>query len=159
MISPLTRVFLAGYHELRSHYKPIHLEEGGDEFDRVVLQSMDGIARALESATAHEVTRLEKALIFLATTGATTPFIGLFGTVWGVMTSFQAIGLKGSANIAAVAPGISEALIATAAGLFAAIPAVIAYNYFVQKVKVFGPDMENFSLDFLSLVERNFLQR
>jgi biopolymer transport protein TolQ len=98
-------------------------------------------------------------LFFLGTTGSVTPFIGLFGTVWGVMTAFSGIGSKGSASIAVVAPGIAEALIVTAAGLFTAIPAVIAYNYFVYRVKIKATDMDNFSLDMLSLIDRIYIKR
>jgi biopolymer transport protein TolQ len=92
---------------------------------------------------------------FLATTGNTTPFIGLFGTVWGIMNSFHGIGLRGSASLAVVAPGISEALIATAAGLAVAIPAVIAFNYFMQKIKVIESELISFSSDFLNIIERD----
>jgi biopolymer transport protein TolQ len=95
-------------------------------------------------------------LDFLATTGSTTPFIGLFGTVWGIMTSFSAIGFQGSASIGGVAPGIAEALIATAGGLVAAIPAVIFYNYLSDKIRAFTSDMDDFSNDFLYLLEKNF---
>jgi biopolymer transport protein TolQ len=95
----------------------------------------------------------------LATTGNTGPFIGLFGTVWGIMTSFRGIGLKGSASLAVVAPGISEALIATAVGLAAAIPAVVAYNYFLSKVRVLETEMGNFIHDFLNIIERDLMRR
>ena len=95
---------------------------------------------------------------FLATTGNTTPFIGLFGTVWGIMNSFHGIGQKGSASLAMVAPGISEALIATAAGLAVAIPAVIAFNYFMQKIRVIESELQSFSADFLNIVERDLIQ-
>jgi biopolymer transport protein TolQ len=104
------------------------------------------------------MTRLTQMVPFLATTGNTTPFIGLFGTVWGIMTSFRSIGLKGSANLAVVAPGISEALVATAAGLAVAIPAVIAFNYFNQKIKVIETELLSFSADFLNIVERDILR-
>ena len=96
---------------------------------------------------------------FLATTGNTTPFIGLFGTVWGIMNSFHGIGLRGSASLAVVAPGISEALIATAAGLAAAIPAVVAYNYFSRRVAVFTSEMDTFASDLLSVIERQHLKQ
>ncbi len=95
---------------------------------------------------------------FLATTGNTTPFIGLFGTVWGIMDSFHSIGLKGSANLAVVAPGISEALIATAAGLAVAIPAVIAFNFFMQKVRIIESELQSFSADFLNIIERDLMR-
>ena len=102
------------------------------------------------------MTELGRLVPFLATVGSTSPFIGLFGTVIGIMKSFQDIGLKGSANLATVAPGIAEALIATAAGLAAAIPAVIAYNWFGSRIKVLGAEMENFSHDFMNIVRRHF---
>jgi biopolymer transport protein TolQ len=101
---------------------------------------------------------LERRLSFLATTGSTTPFIGLFGTVWGVMNAFHGIGLRGSATLATVAPGISEALIATAAGLAAAIPAVMAYNHFVHQVRLMAAEMESFSTEFMSYAEREILK-
>jgi biopolymer transport protein TolQ len=94
---------------------------------------------------------------FLATTGNTTPFIGLFGTVWGIMNSFHGIGMRGSASLAVVAPGISEALIATACGLAVAIPAVIAFNYFMQKIKTIESELQNFAADFLNILDRDIL--
>ncbi len=102
-----------------------------------------------------ELARLEKAITFFSTTGNAAPFIGLFGTVWGIMDAFRQIGFKGSTSLAVVAPGISEALIATAAGLFAAIPAVVAYNYFLNKVRMLSSQMESFSAEFLNIVERH----
>ncbi len=119
---------------------------------------MDSVERSLRKASIDQTSRMEKALSFLATTGNTTPFIGLFGTVWGIMEAFRGIGMKGSASLAVVAPGISEALIATAVGLGAAIPAVIAYNTFTSKVSVLRSEMETFSSDFLSLVERQVVK-
>ena len=95
---------------------------------------------------------------FLATTGNTAPFIGLFGTVWGIMNSFHGIGLRGSASLAVVAPGISEALVATAAGLAAAIPAVIAFNYFMNKIRIVETEMQSFSADFLNIIERDIIR-
>src|SRR5204863_7000972 len=109
---------------------------------------------ALRRATALEVAQLERYLPFLATTASATPFIGLFGTVWGIIAAFHGIGQQGSASLAVVAPGISEALIATAAGLAAAIPAVIGYNFFVNRVKHWATEMESFSLDLLNLFSR-----
>jgi biopolymer transport protein TolQ len=155
---PMARVFLAGYIELATQFR---LTQGGqpDSEEGFLLEKLDSINRALERATAQEVTKLERWLFFLGTTGSVTPFIGLFGTVWGVMTAFSGIGAKGSASIAVVAPGIAEALIVTAAGLFTAIPAVIAYNYFVYRVKIKATDMDNFSLDMLSLIDRIYIKR
>jgi len=123
------------------------------------VAAVDNLKRALRRAANVELTGLNRALSFLATTGNTTPFIGLFGTVWGIMNAFRGIGLRGSASLAVVAPGISEALIATAAGLAAAIPAVVAYNYFNSKVRVLESEMHNFSADFLNLVERELIIR
>lgn len=114
--------------------------------------------RSLRKTAIDQNGLFEKALSFLATTGNTAPFIGLFGTVWGIMESFRGIGMKGSASLAVVAPGISEALIATAAGLAAAIPAVVAFNYFNNKVMVFRTEMDTYSSDFLSLVGRQFIR-
>ncbi len=106
-----------------------------------------------------EMTKLESALGFLATTGSASPFIGLFGTVWGIMDTFKGIGARGTATLAVVAPGISEALIATAAGLAAAIPAVIFYNYFLNQSKNMVQEMENFASELLNIVERHFVRR
>jgi biopolymer transport protein TolQ len=116
--------------------------------------SMDRISRAMVKASNREVARLEKMMNFLATTGSVTPFIGLFGTVWGIMDSFQEIGIQKTASLVTVAPGIAEALIATALGLFAAIPAVIAYNFYLHKIKEQIAEMEDFSIEFLSITER-----
>ncbi|MBI3794874.1 MAG: protein TolQ [Nitrospinae bacterium] len=156
--SPMSGVFLAGYAEFESEFRAASLEEDAAN-NRYFLEKIDGIARSLDRAVAQETTVLERNLFFLATTGSISPFIGLFGTVWGIMESFRAIGLTGAANIAVVAPGIAEALVATAAGLVTAIPAVMGYNYFSQRVKVFATEMDNFSLDFLSLIEKNFVKR
>ena len=120
---------------------------------------MDNLERSLRKASIDQSNRLERAVSFLATTGNTAPFIGLFGTVWGIMQSFRGIGLKGSANLAVVAPGISEALIATAAGLAAAIPAVVAFNYFTHKITALNAEMDIFTSDFLSTVERQFFKQ
>ncbi|MDX1777584.1 MAG: MotA/TolQ/ExbB proton channel family protein, partial [Thermodesulfobacteriota bacterium] len=114
------------------------------------------IDRTLRRVAGTEIARLERTLTFLATTGNATPFIGLFGTVWGIMEAFRQIGFRGSTSLAVVAPGISEALIATAAGLFAAIPAVIAYNYFLNRLRILSAQMDNFLAEFLNIVERHF---
>src|SRR4029077_227053 len=113
--------------------------------------------RAMRRATNQEVTRLEKALTFLATTASTAPFVGLFGTVWGVMTAFRGLTTAQTSSIQAVAPGIAEALVATAVGLAAAIPAVVAFNHFSREVRVLHADMENFGAEFLNIAERHFL--
>ena len=161
--SPISRVFRVAYVELKKINRPHSSSMGDEASDDTSLRSkmvaVDNIKRALRRAVNMELTGLGRALPFLATTGNTTPFIGLFGTVWGIMNSFRGIGLKGSANLAVVAPGISEALIATAAGLAAAIPAVVAYNYFTSKVRVLESEMHNFSADFLNLIERDLMRR
>jgi biopolymer transport protein TolQ len=124
--------------------------------NRVPVEEVNAVDRTLKRVAGTELTRLEKTLTFLATTGNATPFIGLFGTVWGIMDAFRQIGFRGSTSLAVVAPGISEALIATAAGLFAAVPAVIAYNYFLNKMRILTSQMESFSAEFLNIVERHF---
>jgi len=123
------------------------------------MATMDNLKRAIRKAESQEITEMGKYLPFLATTGSAAPFIGLFGTVWGIMASFHDIGMRGSASLAVVAPGISEALIATAAGLAVAIPAVIFYNYFANKLTYIDGEMQNFSTDFLNLVERDMISR
>ena len=156
--SPLTVLFNEGYAELRK------LMEKGEEKEEpnvisTELGGVDNISRALRRATTSEITRLEKYLTFLATTGSTAPFIGLFGTVWGIMNAFKGIGETGSASLAVVAPGIAEALIATAIGLVAAIPAVMGYNHFQHKIKVLIGEMDNFSTEFLNIVQRSFAKK
>ena len=123
---------------------------------RPTLRSLDSVDRALLRATTVEIAKLERHIPFLATVASITPFIGLFGTVWGIMGSFHNIGAAGSSSLGVVAPGIADALIATAAGLFAAIPAVYFYNHFTQRVKEQASAMEDFSLEFLNICERNF---
>jgi biopolymer transport protein TolQ len=158
--SHLSELFRVGYMELVRLTKSMEDEKaesaGGRQAQMVWLDNME---RALRSAINGEVQRLEKSLSLLATTGNSAPFIGLFGTVWGIMVAFQGIGLKGSATLAVVAPGISEALIATAAGLAAAIPAVVAYNHFTNKVRNLETEMTNFANDFLNIVRRDFVRR
>lgn len=150
--SPVESVFHAGYVELArvlgSDRKSGQQHFGGD---------MDNIARTLRRASANEVTTLESMVPFLATTGSTAPFVGLFGTVWGIMNSFISIGAQQNAGLDVVAPGIAEALIATAIGLVAAIPAVMAYNFFVRRINVLSGEMENFSADYLNVIRRHFL--
>ena len=153
--SPLSVMFNEGYGELKRL-----MEQGESSEDPNVISTelggIDNIARALRRATTSEITRLEKYLTFLATTGATAPFIGLFGTVWGIMAAFKGIGETGSASLAVVAPGIAEALIATAIGLVAAIPAVMGYNHFQNRIKVLIAEMDSFSTEFLNIVQRSF---
>ena len=161
--SPVARVFRVGYLELKktSHTGSPGASDDESDADDAFLhsrfRSTENIKRALRRATNTEMTRLTQMVPFLATTGNTTPFIGLFGTVWGIMHSFRSIGLQASANLAVVAPGISEALIATAAGLAVAIPAVIAFNHFTQKIRVIETELHSFSADFLNIIERDIL--
>ncbi len=156
--APLAVLFSEGYSELKKL-----MEKGEEKADPSIISTdlggIDNIARALRRATTSEITRLEKYVTFLATTGATAPFIGLFGTVWGIMTAFKGIGETGSASLAVVAPGIAEALIATAIGLVAAIPAVMAYNHFQHKIRVLIGEMDNFSTEFLNIVQRSIAKK
>ena len=156
--SPLAVLFQEGYGEMKKLKEKVE-EKSEPNMISTDLGGIDNIARALRRATTSEITRLEKYLTFLATTGATAPFIGLFGTVWGIMTAFEKIGQSGSASLAVVAPGIAEALIATAIGLVAAIPAVMGYNHFQHKIKVLISEMDSFSTEFLNIVQRNFARR
>jgi biopolymer transport protein TolQ len=153
--SPIAQVFRAGYVELaKVKQRAQSKEEQGAEV--AMLDPSTNIERALRRATTSELTHLESLVPFLATCGSTSPFVGLFGTVIGIMNSFQDIGKMGNANLATVAPGIGGALVATAAGLFAAIPAVIAYNFFLSKIRVLDTEMQNFSSDFLNIIKRHF---
>lgn len=157
-LSPEAAVFVSGYSEL----KKISTARGAGQQTVTLegqLATMDNLKRAVRKAQIMETDRLAHSLSFLATTGSTTPFIGLFGTVWGIMTSFQSIGVSGSASLAVVAPGISEALVVTATGLAAAIPAVIFYNHYSGKIVEFESNMDNFSSDFINLIERDILTR
>jgi biopolymer transport protein TolQ len=152
--TPLSGIFAAGYQELNAQIRTLKPQNP----DHPVLadRNLIGIQRALQRASAAELSVLEKGMSLLATTGSVTPFIGLFGTVIGIISAFQGLGFEKTASIQAVAPGIAEALIATAAGLFAAIPAVIAYNQFISRLKNIAGAMDDFSLEFLNLVERSF---
>ena len=160
--SPIARIFRIGYVELKK-ISQSGVSEGGDARQDMPsgmgtrFAGMENIKRSLRRAINTETTRMTQMVPFLATTGNTTPFIGLFGTVWGIMNSFHGIGLRGSASLAVVAPGISEALVATAAGLAVAIPAVIAFNYFMQKIKILESELNSFSADFLNIIERDIL--
>lgn len=156
--SPTALVFRAGYVELSKLQSETAAANGDDGAMHDRLSDLESVERAMRRAQTAEVTQLEKMVAFLATTGSSAPFVGLFGTVWGIMTSFMDITASGSASITVVAPGIAEALIATAIGLMAAIPAVIAYNMFVQKIKVLASEMDTFSSDFLNIVKRHVLK-
>ena len=157
--TPLVGIFQAGYAELNNQ---LRAAKGDGEAKppagapRPTLRSLDSVDRALLRATSAELGKLEKGVPFLATTASITPFIGLFGTVWGIIFAFQNIGAQGSTSLSVVAPGIAEALIATAAGLFAAVPAVYFYNEFTTRVKTFATQMDDFALEFLNICERNF---
>ncbi len=162
--SPIAMVFQEGYRELSHMVKgnpgpgnpDLVAHEPSARAAEMIIhkEPLELISRTLRHASMKEVAQQERNLIFLATTGNVTPFIGLFGTVWGIMDAFASIGQAGSANLGAVAPGISEALITTAAGLGAAIPAVIAYNYFLNRIRRQSTEMELFGLEFLGLAER-----
>lgn len=160
--SSIARVFRIGYNELvkfgklGDSHKNLESKKGGFDGGAVCVANVE---RALRKGIESEISRLSQTLSVLATTGNTAPFVGLFGTVWGIMTAFQGIGLRGSANLATVAPGISEALVATATGLAAAIPAVIAYNYCVNAIRRIESDMQGFAIDLSNLIEREFVLR
>jgi len=147
--SPIAKVFHAGYRELRKLPPQDRTKEGTPE--------VTNISRALSRTHGLEIDELEKYVDWLASTASAAPFIGLFGTVWGIMNSFQNIGATGAASLAVVAPGISEALIATAMGLGAAIPAAIFYNFLVGRIKKQSLDIESFTQEFLNLVQRSLL--
>ncbi len=151
--SPISQVFRAGYVELS---KITAKKKDGDDAMSDQLGGIENVERALKRASAAEVTHLERTVPFLGTTASAAPFVGLFGTVWGIMRAFNDIYQMGNANLATVAKPISEALIATAFGLAAAIPAVVAYNYFVSRIRVLDSEMTNFSNDFLNIVRRHF---
>ena len=162
--STCAEVFRVGYGELvkvtrvvRGSAPSREIEEQG--FPSLEVKGIDNVERALNSACGSEATKLESTLTFLATTGSASPFIGLFGTVWGIMDTFRGIGARGSATLAVVAPGISEALIATAAGLAAAIPAVIFYNYYVNRIKAMTMEMDNFASELVNIIDRSYFKR
>ena len=152
--SSLASVFRAGYSELKKIISTKNTTTGSSN----LLSGMDNLQRALNKAVSNEISYMERRLSFLATTGSVSPFIGLFGTVFGIMSSFQQIGSMGSANLAVVAPGISEALIATGFGLFAAIPAAVFYNHFINEIKKAELQFNNFVTDFLNISKRNFFK-
>jgi biopolymer transport protein TolQ len=155
--SPVAQVFRAGYEELVRVTRTKKDPSQGDSLT-TELGGVDNVTRAMKRATSVEITKLEKHCSFLATAASSAPFVGLFGTVWGIMDAFRGLSVTHSSSIQAVAPGIAEALIATAVGLAAAIPALIAYNYFVQQIKVLAVEMDNFSHEFLNIAERHFFK-
>jgi biopolymer transport protein TolQ len=148
--SPLVGVFQAGYLEVNQQVR------GAGGAAHPTVRSLESLSRALVRAATAESTRIERRVTFLATTASVTPFVGLFGTVWGIMNAFADIGAAGSANIAVVAPGIAEALVNTAAGLAAAIPAAVFYNFYSSRIRVLNAMVDDFALEFLNIVERNF---
>ena len=155
--SPLVGMFQAGYAELTAQLRQSQpAASPGVPAPRPTLRSITAVDRALLRASSIEVGKLETRVTFLATTASITPFIGLFGTVWGIMTAFMNIGAQGSTDLAVVSGPIAEALIATALGLFAAIPAVYFYNHFTSKVKTYAAEMDDFAMEFLNISERNF---
>ncbi|HPL63178.1 MAG: protein TolQ [Syntrophales bacterium] len=155
--STIAEVFRAGYDELEKNAKKKGGPRGAE--GSYEIRGIDSIERALNRASGSEQTRIETALGFLATTGSACPFIGLFGTVWGIMDAFRGIGARGTATLAVVAPGISEALIATAAGLAAAIPAVVFYNYFQNRIRKVMLETDNFSSELLNIIERFYVNK
>ncbi|MFQ5668149.1 MAG: protein TolQ [Candidatus Binatia bacterium] len=157
--SPVAQVFRAGYQELVRLTRGKRLGNPSERaLDSTELGGIDNVERAMKRAARQELTQMERALTFLATTASATPFIGLFGTVWGIMNAFRGLSVTHSSSIQAVAPGIAEALIATATGLVAAIPAVVAYNHFARQIRVLSAEMDNFSSEFLNIAKRHFLK-
>jgi biopolymer transport protein TolQ len=152
--SPLVGVFQAGYLEVNQQVRGA--SSGSSGANRPTVKSLEALSRSLARAATAESTRLERRVSFLATTASVTPFIGLFGTVVGIMNAFADIGKAGSSSLVVVAPGIAEALVTTAAGLGAAIPAAVFFNYYNSRIKVLGSMMDDFALEFLNIVERNF---
>jgi biopolymer transport protein TolQ len=150
--SPLPEVFQSGYREIENQAAMV--ESPG----KPRIRSLEAVRRALQIGASTELGRMEQWLVWLATTGSVTPFVGLFGTVWGIIDAFHGLATAGTATLHSVAPGIAEALITTAAGLFAAVPAVIAYNILLQRIKEFGTQMDDFALEFLNMTERYFVE-
>ena len=156
-VSPVAQVFRAGYVELSKVTQSQSAPEEGSLHDQ--LGGFENVERALARAANAELTTLEQSIPFLGTTAAAAPFVGLFGTVWGIMGAFRDIYAAGNANLATVARPISEALIATAVGLFAAIPALVAYNAFNSRIRVLDNEMRNFSADFLNIIKRHIFKK
>ena len=163
--SPLVGLFQAGYAELTAQLRqtplaPGHLPNGvahpPEAPPRPTLRSLAAVDRSLMRASVVEVNKLERRIPVLATTASISPFVGLFGTVWGIMIAFLGISQTGSTNLSAVGPGIAEALITTAVGLATAVPAVMFYNHFSNRVKLIASEMDDFSMEFLNIAERNF---
>lgn len=162
--APVARIFQSGYKEFqrlidKERERQKEGAKASSDPKEIVPpgSSLQNLERALSNASRNETMKLESSMTFLATAASTAPFIGLFGTVWGIMSAFQNIGAQGGASLAVVAPGIAEALVATAVGLFCAIPATMGYNYYIHKIRHVRTQMENFAADFLNIVRRNFL--
>ena len=153
--SPVARIFITAYTEMARSDTKDKKKLQVKQTQSTYFQSIGSIKRSLNRSIGVEVRRLVQLVPFLATAGNISPFIGLFGTVWGIMGTFHGIGLSGSASLAVVAPGISEALIATAAGLAVAIPSVIGYNYFTDRIRVLDSELQSFSSDLLNIMERD----
>jgi len=147
--SPLVSVYSAGVKEVESQLTEANPHAGK-------IRSENAILATMQAASQGEVRKLEKWMPWLATTASVTPFIGLFGTVWGIIDAFSGLGEAGAASLRAVAPGIAEALITTAAGLFTAIPAVIAYNHLLHSIRNLSAQMDTFANEFLALVEKTY---
>ncbi len=154
--SPLATLFMEGYREAESIIRTVPEGEVTDEERPLISQEIE---RSLKITTQDEIVYMERYLAFLGTTGTVGPLLGLFGTVWGIMDAFYGIGLKGAGDIGALAPGLAAALINTISGLFVAIPAIIAYNYFADKIRDIAIRCDSFSMEFLSYLERNMLRR
>jgi biopolymer transport protein TolQ len=155
-VSPLAGLFHAGYAEITYQLRSQGTAPQGQPQSRPSLRRMEAVERALQRASVVEMGRLERSLGILATIAAVSPFVGLFGTVWGIIDAFKSIGATGNASLATVAPGIAEALVATAIGLVAAIPALMAYNFFQGQLKNWQVELDDYALEFISLSERNF---
>jgi biopolymer transport protein TolQ len=148
--SPFANVYAAGYRELQSQVTG----NGGPNPQKI--KSLQAVTVSMQMAATDEVRRVERGMSWLATTAGVAPFIGLFGTVWGIIDAFSGLGTEGAASLRAVAPGIAEALVTTAAGLFAAIPALIAYNYFLQDIRELAQRLDTFALEFAAQIEKTF---
>lgn len=153
--SPVARIFITAYMEMTRSESMDKRKTETPGIQNSYFQAIGSVQRSLNRSRSVEVRRMVQLVPFLATAGNTAPFIGLFGTVWGIMNTFQGIGLSGTASLAVVAPGISEALVATAAGLAVAIPSVIAYNYFTDRIRVLDSELQSFSSDLLNIMERD----
>ncbi|MFH2058432.1 MAG: protein TolQ [Pseudomonadota bacterium] len=153
--SPAARIFISAYMEMARADSKESPAKQMNRTEKSYLQAIGSVKRAINRTIGVEVRRMVQLVPFLATAGNTAPFIGLLGTVWGIMNTFQGIGLSGSASLAVVAPGISEALVATAAGLAVAIPSVIAYNYFTDRIRVLDSELQSFSSDLLNIMDRD----